>query len=364
MPPFPSGKARPGDARLTWNLTLEVVKCGATATKLAGAKIAEGVTDLGLTDAAGRFTATLDDFDTLPIFKVSMTDYVAGNFRFDKGLHAGTIQTVCLENPATIPDGQDPNVPGESGGQEFDGGGCFIVTATTGSATSDEVMALRALREEIRGRSRIAGRLIDAIYDDYARFSPPIAQALVASAAERQAVLTHVVRPLFAWYRLAAALALHPDDAGAHRQAMAALTEARPGRGDRLVLGLLIGLRAGVAPPFVPRLLRDLAPRIPDYRFAGWAILDPLIRIRRGAGRPCDVPAEIADWLAAVPLDLLPPPCAACGLVADLEAIADFLAFAPERRAGLGDRLRAAWPEAGAALARTRLAAPTMGLRP
>ena len=340
---------------MTWNLTLEVVDCASTGTKLSGANIEMGAAPLGVTDSAGRFTAQLDDFNTLPIFRVSKTDYVTNNFVFDKAAHAETVQTVCLSNPATIPDGHDPNVPGESGGQEF-GNGCFIVTAATGSASSAEVTALRALRERVKARSRLGAELVDAIYGEYERFSPPIAARLGADAAARGLVLRSVVEPLFAWYALAGALALDPDDAELRNRAEAAFGAARP-QGDGLgVAGLLEALRGGAPlPPFLPKALVELAPRPDAFPFAAWAILDPLIRIWRGAGKPFAAVAAIGEWLAAAPLERLPRRPGVPDLAIELETVAGFLAFAPERRRELGQRLLAAWPDAAAALARAGL---------
>jgi hypothetical protein len=224
------------------------------------------------------------------------------------------------------------------------------VTATTGSASSDEVTTLRGLRERIRARSRLGGQLIDSVYEEYWRFSPPIAAELRDNPRELFLVLGHVVRPLFAWYTLAAALALDPDDAARQRAASEALAEERPHGGGELVLGLLETLRSGAPlPPDLPLLLCDLAPRIAEFRFASWAILDPLVRLWRGAGEGFDARGEIADWLAAAPLDHLPP-CVGCGLASELETIAGFFAFAPDRRAVLGQRLRSAWPEAAGAI--------------
>jgi hypothetical protein len=212
------------------------------------------------------------------------------------------------------------------------------------------VVTLRALREDLRSRSRLAGSLIDAIYEEYARFSPPIAAELRGNLAEQFLVLDHVVRPLFAWYTLAAALALTPPDACGDEEGQAAafarLAEARPQEGAGPVRALLEGLRAGTLPATLPPQLVDLAPRIATDRFAAWAILDPLIRLWRGADRPFEPREEIADWLAAAPLDLLAAPCTRCGLAEELETIAGFLAFAPDRRATLAARLQTAWPDA------------------
>src|SRR5437868_3111010 len=116
---------------MSWNVTLEVVDCASVSTFLSGAQIFLANVALGATDASGRFVATIDDAMTLAIFKITKPNYVNKNAKFDKASDSGAVRQVCLDNPGTIPDGHDPNVPGESGGQSFSGGGCFIVTATT-----------------------------------------------------------------------------------------------------------------------------------------------------------------------------------------------------------------------------------------
>ena len=193
-------------------MTLEVVDCGATGTLLAGADVSLGQMSIGTTDANGRISPTIDDFTTLPIFKVSKTDYVANNFVFDKAVHANTVQQRCLVNPGSIPDGHNPDIGGESGGQPIGGGGpCFIVTATTGSPDSAELITLRALRDRISTVSTLGSTLIDEIYREYAQFSPAIANELTTDDTARTMVLDIVVRPLLAWYTLAGDLGLNPD---------------------------------------------------------------------------------------------------------------------------------------------------------
>lgn len=328
---------------MSWTITLEVTDCAAMGTKLSGVKVKLSLVELGQTDAQGKFTATLDDFDTLPIFKFSKQDYNDKNAVFDKDVHAGTTQTVCLDNPNTIPDGHDPNIPGQSGGQEFDGGGCFIITATTGSATSTEVTELRALRDRVRARSPLAGRLIDSIYADYARFSPAIASGLHGNAFARNLVLGLVVKPLFAWYRLAGVLGLEPENSEAQSAWRAALVEA--GAVHRQLAPMLSLLaaartdaeRAGPVPP----QLRQLAAQLEELPHATWALLDPLTRICKIADEGSDPAAEIADWLACAPIEAARGPVSRADLRRERSTIAGFFSFAPGRREAVLTRLDA-----------------------
>ena len=54
-----------------------------------------------------------------------------------------------------------------SGPPTPDNGGCFIVSAVTGSPRSAEVTGLRALRDRVASASSLGSQLIDAIYSDY-----------------------------------------------------------------------------------------------------------------------------------------------------------------------------------------------------
>ena len=101
-------------------------------------------------------------------------------------------------------------------------GGCFIVSAATGSAQSHEVTRLRLLRDRIAGMSGLSSRLIDLIYDEYFQFAPAIAERVETDRTARSAVLAVVVKPLFAWYSLAGILALEGRSTAADAAARAA----------------------------------------------------------------------------------------------------------------------------------------------
>lgn len=333
---------------MTWQITLEVVDCDAPSSVLAGAKVSLGAIELGHTDASGRFVASLDDFDTKPIFKISKQDFVTNNFSFDKNAASGSVQTVCLRNPSTIPDGHDPDIPGESGGQEFDGG-CFIVSAATGSTSSFEVTRLRALRDRIRTSSRLGGDLIDRVYGEYFQFSPVIATKVQQDALTREVVLQAIVRPLFAWYTLAGMLGFDEADEEGVGQCVQDILTACPAEFGETIVAVLEALRCeGELPPDTPQLIVDLAAQIAHFRFASWAILDPLIRVWHAATDQLDVVDEVADWLASAPLESLS--LSDAELEDELDVLASFLSFKPSARLQLGDRLSAAWPDAGSAL--------------
>ncbi len=308
---------------MTWSMTVEVVDCAAASTRLSGAEIRMGQTLLGSTDGAGRLSATFDDFMTAVVLKVSKTDYVNDNVAFDKAVHAGTTQQVCLVNPGTIPDGHDPDVPGESGGQEFDGGGCFIVTATTGSSTSVELVRLRALRDRVAGASDAAAHLINAVYTEYADFSPAVAAQLTTDTTARALVLDTVVRPLLAWYTLAGALGLR-EGTDAVAASTADFHRAFP--------------RTGVRTDELGDLAHGLLSRTDELPLAAWALLDPLTAAWRCHTLHLDPAAEIADWLAGAPIDALGTQ-GGCTTEPERRVLIAFLDFSPEHRDRFEDRL-------------------------
>jgi len=245
---------------------------------------------------------------------------------------------------------------GSTCGGSSTGGGCFIVSATTGSAASVEVMHLRQLRDQVSDASKLAGQLIESIYQEYYQFSPEIAANLQDDTAARNAVLGIVVRPLLAWYTLAGVMALKPHDDEAVSQSLREVTQACPAYlGGSLIATLLEKIRSGERLPLLtPRLLRDFAPRlqqVAQLRFASWAILDPLIRVWRSAAAG-DLVAAVSEWLATAPLEALAPLSCPELLETDLSSLASFFDFQPQARQQLGARLAVAWPEATAALER------------
>lgn len=233
-----------------------------------------------------------------------------------------------------------------------DDGGCFIVSATTGSALSLEVQHLRTLRDRVKARSPFAARLIDAIYAEYYTFSPAIASQLHQSRLARWAVYALIVRPLLAWYDLAAVLGLESADRQTVAGATQQISRACPRFvGRRWTSALVASIGAGNP---VPWLLRAYASRIePVARlpFASWAILDALASAWDPATHR-DPVAAVARWIGRAPIDTLPLAVEDTNLDAELAALARLLDFAPETRRLVGQRLAQLRPDAAAALAR------------
>ncbi len=307
---------------MAWAITLEISDCAVPSFKIEGARISdETVLGTGFTDANGQLIyAIADDTILQYIVRISHTGstvhaangYINKNFTLNKS-SAGTIQAVCL-NPAPNPE------PGTGGGSTS----CFIVSATTGSSESTEVIRLRQLRDRVATASRLSGQLIDVIYRDYSQFSPEIAAELEQDAVARNAVLWVIVRPLLAWYTLAGILALEQADQKAANQAAQEVLNACPQYlGGSSIIPLLEAIRTGRAlPENTSPLLLDFVPRIRQ-----WA------RLR----------------------------FASCPQMLDVElgVLAGFFDFRPMARRQLGKRLTAAWPGAASALERVGFVSQT-----
>lgn len=241
-----------------------------------------------------------------------------------------------------------------SGPPTPDTGGCFIVSATTGSPRSAEVERLRRLRDRVAACSALGAQLIDQIYGEYYRFSPAIAAELDHTTTAREATLRLVVRPLLAWYTLAGALALEHTDKEAVRRAKNDLAGACPRLfGRAAIAGVLESLLAGQAVPRgAPRMLREFGPQIEAAArlpFARWAILDALALAWSPASHR-DPAGAVAQWLASAPLDRLPV-SAGVRFEEQLGALARFFDFDPAARLVLGERLARVRPNDAAVLA-------------
>jgi hypothetical protein len=235
-------------------------------------------------------------------------------------------------------------------------GGCFIVSAATGSPESEEINQLRRLRNRVAAVSGLGAQLIDLVYGEYFQFSPAVAEQLAGDVIARQAVLAVVVRPLLAWYALAGTLGPGFENRSTENAARAVVDACPALFGRSAVADALAALQSGgELSPGAARALGPFAHRIREVagmRFVAWAILDPLARLWSAAARDSDMVHEVAQWLAAAPLEATVPPTDPAALDREIAALARLLAFRPEVKLDLGPRLAAAWPGASGMLAR------------
>jgi hypothetical protein len=250
----------------------------------------------------------------------------------------------------------NPDSGPPAGGCPAGNKGCFIVSAATGSPESEEINQLRRLRDRVSVVSGLGAQLIDLVYGEYFQFSPAVAEQLAGDVMARQAVLAVVVRPLLAWYALAGALGPGFENRSTEEAARAVVDACPTLFGRSAVANALAALRSdGELSPGAARALGQFAPGIREVagmRFVAWAILDPLARLWSAAARDSDMVHEVAQWLAAAPLEATVPPTDPVALDREIAALARLLAFRPEVKLDLGPRLAAAWPAASGVLAR------------
>jgi len=307
-------------------VTLHVNNCS-NGSNLSGAAVTDGYSTV-YTNAYGEIAVYWDN-----------TVYAGYSVLISKsGFQSRQINIYNSQNGTTVTTCLDPasGGGGSTGGGGTSGGiSCFIVSAATGSAQSDEVVALRALRDQVAARAPAAGRLIDAIYDEYWQFSPALADRITGDGMLKQGALLATVKPLLAWYRLAGALALQGDVESAHE----ALSSACPFWMQPSKLAAMIGrirLERSV-PDDAPAMVRDLGDhlgRAASLPLVDWAILYPLEMCWLIAAKRLDPMQTIADWLATAPVE----PMAGSSLN-DLHQVSALLDFEPGARRRLEERL-------------------------
>lgn len=225
-------------------------------------------------------------------------------------------------------------------------GGCFIVSATTGSPASTEVQSLRQLRDRVAAHSLLGALLIDAIYAEYWRFSPAIARQLRVAAPARRIVLWTVVRPLIGWYRLAGVLAFDVANSSAVRDAAAELSAACPRwLGRHAMAARLRRLREGQSlPAILEPLLSSFAPGLQQAArlpLVAWAVLDALEAAWENSDSTEQAVAAVGRWLGDAPIERLP---SASQFAHQHAALLRLLDFDPAARARLAQRLSVATP--------------------
>jgi hypothetical protein len=270
----------------------------------------------------------------------------------DENVLRGQLQT-CLR------DVNNPNGacgPGDDCGMTTSTSDCFIVSAASGAPESAEVVRLKQLRDRVIRSTCLGRQLLDAIYRDYYRFSPRIATELRRDLQLREGVLRFAVRPLIAWYSLAEAVSLAPDDAAAREAWCTEAYRACLFDGDPAVVAQAMAyIRMGQAPsadaPLVLAYLAQQAREASRLRFASWAILEPLVRVWTATAAGSGLCGQVRAWLAAAPLEALDTPDIDV-LDVELALLAKGPLSGRAERHDTGHRLAAAWPQTRRLLAR------------
>ena len=118
---------------MAWYITVHVTDC-ATGAALSTAIANDGVTNSSPSGPTGNITLEINDEGDAYGIQIICFGYYTKPMTLLRS-QAGTVQNICLDKVSAPP----PKPPGD--------GPCFIVTAATGSAESEEIVRLRRLRD-------------------------------------------------------------------------------------------------------------------------------------------------------------------------------------------------------------------------
>lgn len=269
-----------------------------------------------------------------------------------------------LRNQIAAATGAAPELrdPGIHCGTVCAGGGascCIIASVASGSPLSEEVGALRAVRDGLLRKTEIGFAFFQSLFRDYYGFSPQVCALMARQPILRPLVLDGFVRPLVRILRLIERHAVHGQgqDAAALGESFAAEHIDRAAAAgclemlDRASL-VIEGDKAGLTEP-QQELARLLSDRALSSRHVAWALVEP-VGVYRSALRayhggcgavPLGVQLQqaIATWAARMPLDDAWASLSAAELRDELGLLERTLLRAPETRTSFRDRLRRAF---------------------
>ena len=193
---------------------------------------------------------------------------------------------------------------------------CIIASVASGSPVSDEVAALRAVRDGLLRRGEVGFAFFETLHRDYYAFSPQVCTLMARRPALRPLVLEAFVRPLVSMLGLVVRYALGAAGPTALGGTFAAEHEDRVAARARLaMLRRAREVLRGHAPD-LPDEQRELAALLaPGLRseHVVWALVEPVllhesVLAAHVAGRPADALGEglaagIDAWAARLPLD-------------------------------------------------------------
>lgn len=193
---------------------------------------------------------------------------------------------------------------------------CIIASVTSGSASSEDVAALRAVRDGFLRRSEVGYAFFQTLFHDYYAFSPQIATILAGRPGLRGAVHDGFVRPLIAILQLMRRFGV--DGATASELGRAFGESHRDTAGERHLWAeqaqswIADPASAGVSPDQVP-ILVDMLGRALESGHVVWAMVEPLEIYERALeasldGRSDDAIGELlvdafSTWGSRLPFD-------------------------------------------------------------
>ena len=265
------------------------------------------------------------------------------------------------------PELRDPNIHCARRGCAGGGACCIVATVASGSHLSDEVGALRDLRDGYLRRSEAGFAFFGRLHEAYYGFSPEVVRLIARHTGLKDLVLRHYVRPLvialqtIERYTLGglrdAKLAQH---LGQRRAALGGaddeITEAELTR----ALAMLDGNAAEVADLSCGEreLSAILVARARPDPYIRWALIDPLFLYLRAVSAADDgladeeagrsLAAAIDAWAAEMPIENFWPSLTRPQARSELRFLKHSLLVTTPAQRRFGTRLEAAFPEARA----------------
>lgn len=230
---------------------------------------------------------------------------------------------------------------------------CIVASVASGSPLSEEVAALRSVRDGFIRRSEVGFAFFDSLHRDYYGFSPQVCTLMARHPTLRPLVLEGFVRPLVSMLRLIEEFALKAADSATLGERFAAEHEDRAAGAARLATlhrarEVLGGGDAELT--HEQQLLSELLAPALESDHLLWAVVEPIQLYEAAlAAHIDDCPVEqlgehlyaaIDSWGCRVPLDNVWASLHAVELQNEVGLLATTLLRTPEARAEFRYRLK------------------------
>lgn len=252
---------------------------------------------------------------------------------------------------------------------------CIIASVASGSPISEEVAALRSVRDGFLRRSEVGFSFFESLHHDYYAFSPQVCTLMARHAELRPLVLEGLVRPLVSALRLIERYARGCDAAALGGQFVAEHADAAAGAERLAMLRRAQEVLEGVDAPLTEaerELTRLLRPAL-DSRHVRWAIIEPVQIYQSamrahldgcGLGRLCELLYDsVCAWGARMPLDHVWGALNAAELRQELGMLDGLLLRTEGARASFRGRLKREFGGVTAIAAMAGARAPEIGVQ-
>lgn len=261
-----------------------------------------------------------------------------------------TQRAAQLSLPAVL---RDPGIHCGSGGPCGQRTCCIVASVASGSALSDEVQALRSIRDGLLRKTEVGFSFFQTLHHDYYGFSPQVCTLMAQQTELRALVLDGFVRPLVTILQLIECYALGSCDAEtlgqefvvAHEdEEVASLRLVTLARARQLLAGTDVMLNDEEL-----KLAELLSPALLSEHVR-WALIEPLEiyetallthLTESGVDRVgAELYESISAWAGRIPLDNVWGSLAVSELGNELKALDTILLRTPAVRAGFRQRLK------------------------